>query len=129
MNLQKILIRLILIIFLVNYFAMVFHWYSSIWYLDMPMHFLGGVWISLAIIWFSKIKEMTLSVMIKIILGVLFIGFLWEIFEMLVNDYTIKNLFNLLDTSSDICFDIAGGLFGIFFYLKKIMSIEVNVVQ
>jgi len=90
MDFKRLLIRLvslIFFIFLLNYLAMKFYWYSSIWYLDMPMHFLGGVWLGLIFIWFFKLNEIRIKVILKIILCVLLVGILWEFFENIVNSY------------------------------------------
>ena len=109
MDAKKFLTRIVLFIFsilLLNYLAMKFYWYSSIWYFDMPMHFLGGVWLGLALLWFLKIKEISLMLIFKMILGVLIIGVLWEIFEIILNNYTTQSPFNSLDTISDIFFDV-----------------------
>ena len=128
MDFKRLLIRLvslIFFIFLLNYLAMKFYWYSSIWYLDMPMHFLGGVWLGLIFIWFFKLNEIRIKVILKIILCVLLVGILWEFFENIVNSYTTQNIFNVLDTISDILFDLSGGLFSIFLdilcILRKIL--------
>lgn len=131
MDSKKFLIRLvplIFFIFLLNYLAMKFYWYSSVWYLDMPMHFLGGVWLGLAVILFFKIKEISFILILKIILGVLFIGILWEFFEVIVNDYTTQNYFNLLDTLSDLSFDISGGMFAIIYFFKKFFPIKKDII-
>ena len=69
MNPRKLLIRLVLFIFLIfllNYLAMKFYWYSSIWYLDMPMHFLGGAWLGLAYIYLFLPKDNSLKSIFKI---------------------------------------------------------------
>jgi hypothetical protein len=45
-QIQKIsrrLVFLILFIFIFNLGAMKLYWYQSIWWFDMPMHFIGGV--------------------------------------------------------------------------------------
>jgi len=131
MDFKKFLIRLVYLIFflfLLNYLAMKFYWYSSVWYLDMPMHFLGGVWLGLAIILFFKINKISLILILKIILGVLFIGILWEFFEVIINDYITQNYFNLLDTLSDLSFDISGGIFAIVYFLKRLLLIEENTI-
>lgn len=131
MNSRKFLIRLlslIFIIFLLNYLASQFYWYTSIWYFDMIMHFLGGVWLGMAIIWLSFKYNFNSSIdfnfFTKIILGVLFIGIFWEIFEIVLNNYTTQNDFNILDTLSDLFFDLAGGFFVILYFFKKIMPIK-----
>jgi len=131
MDSRKLLIRLIFLIFfifLLNYLSLGFYWYSSVWYLDMPMHFLGGFWLGLALIWFFRLKEISLGLILKIILGVLLIGILWEIFEIVINKTITGNSFNIFDTTSDIFFDLAGGFFAVFYFLKRIMPIKENAV-
>lgn len=126
-NKKKILIRitsLILFISILNLIILKFHWYFSIWWSDMPMHFLGGFWLGLIFIWFLKPKNLTLNAIFKIILGVLIVSLLWEVFEILVNRATIQDPFNTLDTLSDICFDLAGGFISIFYFVKRIMIKE-----
>jgi hypothetical protein len=94
----------------------------------MFMHFLGGAWAGLALIWFFRLEELSSKSILKIILGVLLIGVFWEIFEIIVNRITTENLFNVLDTASDIFFDLAGGLLAIFYFLKRVMSIKENTL-
>ena len=129
MDSKKFLIRLvslIFFIFFVNYLAMKFYWYSSIWYFDMPMHFLGGLWLGLAIIWFFKVKEVSFKSIFYIILGVLLIGTLWEVFEIFIDKNITGLSFNTLDTFSDIFFDLAGGSFAILYFLKRVILITEN---
>lgn len=85
------------------------------------MHFLGGIWVGFIVIWFFKIEEILPKTILQIILGVLLIGIMWEFFEVVVNNYTTKNPFNILDTVSDVFCDLAGGAFAILYFLKKIM--------
>ncbi len=120
-KLIKRLVQLILFIFIVNFLANKFYWYSSIWYFDMPMHTLGGFWIGLASIYFLPPKNNSLNSVIKILLLVLVIGIGWEIYEIGVNDIIAQNPFNYLDTISDIFFDLAGGTFSILYFFKKII--------
>ncbi|PIP69199.1 hypothetical protein CO033_01090 [Candidatus Nomurabacteria bacterium CG_4_9_14_0_2_um_filter_32_10] len=129
MDSKKLLIRLILIIFLIfllNYLAMEFYWYSSIWYLDMPMHFLGGFWLGLIVIYLFFLKDDVFKSIFKILFFVSSIGIGWEIFEIVVNNYVTQNYFNYLDTISDIFFDLSGGLFAILYFLKNIVSVKEN---
>jgi|SRR3989344_3070127 len=105
---------LVIAIFFLNTLAMKFHWYFSIWWFDMPMHFLGGVFIgllSLAI--FPRRPVLTAF------LGVLAIGALWEIFEFSLDTFITYNPHNLLDTLSDIAFDLTGGLSAALYFLSK----------
>jgi len=122
MDRKKLLIRLtflILFIFFVNFVAMKFYWYSSLWWLDMPVHFLGGFWLALASIWLFSLADKSFRSIFKIISLVLLVGIFWEIFEIMVNESISRNPFNILDTVSDLTFDLAGGLSAIFYFLKK----------
>ncbi len=94
----------------------------------MPMHFLGGLWLGLALIWVFPAQKISFNFILKVIFGVLFIGASWEVFEILVNNLTIQNSFNELDTVSDICFDLAGGFFALFYSIKRIMFVEKSLV-
>ena len=122
------LVLIIFFIFLLNYLAMEFYWYSSIWYLDMPMHFLGGVWLGFVSIYFLLPKEISLKFIFKILSIVVFIGAGWEVFEILIDKFVTQDYFNYLDTISDISFDIAGGLFALLYFLKRIMSLKRSAV-
>jgi len=120
---------LIFFIFIVNFLANKFYWYSAIWWSDMPMHFLGGLWLGLILIWLFNFQDLSLRLISKIILGVFLIGVGWEFFEFVFNNYIAKNQFNTLDTISDIFFDLAGGSFAILYFLKRIMFSKGNAVQ
>ncbi|HNW71511.1 MAG TPA: hypothetical protein PKZ36_02590 [Candidatus Paceibacterota bacterium] len=123
-NRKKLLNRIILFIlfiFVLNFLAMKFYWYSSIWWFDMPMHLLGGFWIGITLIWFLSLKNLSLKNVIIVILGVLLVGIGWEIFEISVDKIVTGNVFNVLDTMSDICFDLSGGFLSMFYFLKRIM--------
>ena len=120
-KLITILAFLIFFILVVNFFAHKFHWYFSVWYLDMIMHFLSGFWIGLASIYIFPLKNSSFDSVFKILLFVFFIGIGWEVFEIFVNDIIAQNSFDFLDTLSDILFDLAGGTFAILYFLKRIM--------
>lgn len=127
MNKKKLLVRitsLILFICVLDLMAMKFYWYTSMWWFDMPMHFLGGLWVGLALIWFLKPKELNFPIVFRIILGVFLVGLAWEIFEIIVNQLAAQDPFNTLDTLSDLCFDLAGAFFSIIYFAKRIMLPE-----
>ena len=140
MNKEKLLKRMTLMvffIFIINLLAMKFYWYSSLWYFDMFMHFAGGFWLGLAFLYLFNIRQNIFinidkysfnffKFTLKIILSVLIVSILWEVFEILVNDATIQNVFNKLDTFSDICFDLAGGFSSIIYFSKKIVLTKEN---
>ncbi len=135
-KLFKTLAYIVSFIFIINLLAGKLYWYSSIWWFDMPMHFLGGFWIGLMALWLASSKlELSLGskslipVALKVLLFVLFIGIGWEIFEILVNEVITDNPFDYLDTSSDIFFDLAGGTVAIFYFFKIIMRLDKNTLQ
>ena len=122
-KLLKRVLYFILLILVANFIADKFYWYFSVWYFDMIMHFLGGLFLGLGLIWLLSSKnpflELSLELILKILAGVLLFGVFWEIFELLFNNIVAQNPFNYLDTSSDIFFDLSGGLCAILYIWRK----------
>ncbi|HEU0085726.1 MAG TPA: hypothetical protein VFQ59_02085 [Candidatus Paceibacterota bacterium] len=104
------LVILVFFILFINYVAMKFHWYSALPWFDMPMHFLGGFWVALLVAFILPSRHFSIHFVLKILAGVLLIGILWEIFEVTLNTITVKDTFDMVDTLSDLFFDIVGGL-------------------
>ncbi|MEO5635005.1 MAG: hypothetical protein ABIR14_00225 [Candidatus Paceibacterota bacterium] len=80
-------------------------------------------------------KEIGPKNIIYVVLCVLVVGGLWEFFEYFTFNSIGQDAFNLLDTISDIFFDLSGGTFAILYFLKKfhknpekIMPINFNTV-
>lgn len=124
-----------LFICIVNATANFFSWYSTIWWFDMPMHFLGGYFIGLLVlllVLFSNFgngikKDTVYEYILFLLLGVLSISILWEVFEVVMDTYTTKLGFNILDTLSDLFFDTAGALLALrtlLFYKKEVEGRE-----
>jgi len=132
-RLFKIQAYSVILIFLINTIALKLYLYSSIWYFDMIMHFFGGFWVGLIALWFFSYKnlsfEFCFKFILKIILSVLMVGVLWEVFEILFVNVVAQNSFNILDTTSDIFFDLAGGIFAVFYFFKKIMLTDKSELQ
>lgn len=132
-KLFKILACLIILIFTADFAAHKFHWYFSVWYFDMLMHFLGGFWVALMLIWIwsgrASFPKLSANPVFKILSGVLIIGILWEIFELMVNNTIAQNPFDILDTLSDIFFDLAGGACSALYFLKRIARDGANKLQ
>ena len=80
-------------------------------------------------IYFFPPEDYSFSSISKILLAVFIIGIGWEVFEMLVNDVIARNPFNLLDTISDILFDLSGGAAAILYFYKRISFASENEVQ
>src|SRR3989338_4819915 len=82
---------LVFFIAILHISATIFHFYWSIWWFDLPVHFLGGVWMSLASLWllfFSGYVHLRAKKPLDFIMTALLItlsfGILWELFEYLV---------------------------------------------
>lgn len=121
MNKKRILKRLVLLIFailVVNVIAMKLYWYTSIWWFDMPMHFTGGFFLGLLGVYLFSLEEYTVISLYKIFLFVLAVGIGWEVFEILVNEIS-HGPFYILDTISDVFFDVSGGLSAILYLCQK----------
>lgn len=124
MNRKKLLYRLttlICFIFLINIIAHKLYWYSSIEYFDMIMHALGGVFLLFAIVYVTKVDNTKVRTTLYLLFGVLFVGFLWEVFEYIVNNVLAGQDFDIVDTLSDLVCDTLGGMLGFLYVGKRIM--------
>lgn len=120
-KLIKHLIYIILLIFVTNFLANKFYWYLSIAYFDMIMHFLGGFWVGLSYFYFFPVRSFSTHDFIKLLFFVLCVGLGWEVYEILVNKVIAQNPFDYVDISSDIFFDLFGGIMATFYFYKRIM--------
>lgn len=97
--------------------------YYVVPYLDVPMHFLGGVIVALMVSAFIAIElplPKKLGQFPYIIGAVLVVGLSWEIFEILAGIGIEANY--LTDTSLDIVMDTIGGISG-YFVAKQLASL------
>ncbi len=103
-----------------------FHWYSIVWWFDMPMHALGGMWVALASLFIYRYKHTTTEdifrpkmIFVIALISVLVIGVLWEFFEFGMEAVGTVDLANPIDSLSDICFDLAGGVVGALYFVSR----------
>ena len=118
-KLLKYIIILMVLMFLANELTFKFHLQYSIWWLDIPLHFFGGVWVGLFFLYVFYQKNYLLKDVAGVLLCVLCIGIFWEVFEYIVFNRIGGDSFNLTDTLSDIGFDILGGFCAILYLWKK----------
>lgn len=121
-----ILLVLIYIIFALDLAANQYFLYWKLWWFDMVLHFLGGLWIALVsyyILFFSgykrkfkKVKE-KYSITILILVLVIGVGVLWEVFEYVMG--AVPKTGHILDTCLDLLMDIIGGSVGYLLISKK----------
>lgn len=130
-SLLKHLVFLMFFIFIADFLAHKFFWYSLIWYFDMIMHFLGGLWVGLFFIYvvsFKKSISYGINIFLNIIIATLIIGLLWELYEYYLNIVSGTD-FILADTISDLLFDLFGSIVAILYFLKIIMRKTINKIQ
>lgn len=124
----KKLLIFILVILLLQVIASYFYWYWRIWWFDMLMHFAGGLWVGLSILWLYFLsgrivmfpQNKTISPIVVGVVAVLCVAILWEVFEYLVQVLFPQGTpYDILDTLSDIFFGFLGGTAASFVFLKK----------
>ena len=131
MNRKKLSRRAIgiaIFVFFLNVIAMKFYWYSSIWWLDMPMHIFGGVFVGLLYFLIFSVRNFSVRDVWKILGWILLIGLGWEFFELFAVNHLMESPFILLDTLSDLFFDLAGGSVAIIYFQKRIVIKKENII-
>ena len=109
-----ILLVFLVAIAVVNWLAGVYHWYWTMRWFDMPMHFSGGAWLAGFAVWWQYSRRGLVAQRFSRLLGVclvyaLSIGLVWEAYEAVVSYLTGGEMNEILDTLSDLLFDILGG--------------------
>ena len=95
--------------------------YWTVIWMDLVMHFLGGVWVVLVILWIWSIRKNFIlpnkTKTLKIcIVGVMIVGLLWEVYELLIGAVRPSEGYRYwADTSSDLIMDYVGAIFGGFY--------------
>jgi hypothetical protein len=100
--------------------------YWSLRWFDIPMHFLGGLWTLLFLLWVvstqyaSRYKKyITFQ---NVFLFVLAVGVLWELHELALRFTSFDDSGYWYDTGHDIIMDMLGAAFGVLVYRKEISS-------
>ncbi len=119
---KKILITtLVLAVFILilNNIATHKSWYFFIWWFDMPMHALGGLFVSFLATSLFVSKRFSSKIyregqfFFSVIVSVFVIGILWEVFELSIEKLVqFAELVSFKDSVSDMFFDLAGGMIG-----------------
>lgn len=113
------LIAIIAILYVVGF---VFRWNYSVWWYDLLLHFLGGMWVAIAANKFLRISTsltFTRSNLVRpllIIALVALIGVTWEIYEFTIDEifFEERALWRAqdgnTDTMTDLMIDLLGGV-------------------
>lgn len=112
----KRLLILLVFIGVVNFLAIEYYWYWRLRWFDMPMHFLGGLWLAGVIIWFRFFSSRFVDapktfgrLALWGVLGALGVGLVWEFYEGFVGLLTVGHINAYRDTLGDLFFDMLGG--------------------
>ncbi len=119
---SKLLIAFLVFVLVFHAIATINFWYWQYFWLDIPMHFLGGFWAAMFSIWLSSKYFPNLwrggeklFFLISVLSFVALIGVLWEFYEF-INDifFSSKGYSEIMqlgaaDTIKDLFFDLFGG--------------------
>ena len=117
--------------FLVMLVVAAFHWlgalqdyYSKVLWYDIPMHFMGGVWVALFTLWvvstqYGSYFKKYLGIR-NLILFVFVFGFAWEILELILRFNSISDVGYTFDTVKDLIIDMLGAGMVVCIYKKSI---------
>ncbi|MEI6528300.1 MAG: hypothetical protein WCO10_01350 [bacterium] len=125
---------LVLITFLTLHFlATYYHWYWSFRWLDIVVHVLGGLWLSLLVLWvlfiFNQINSLRdykfKSFAIAILISAA-AGFLWEVYEIKAGITSVYQPGYGLDTIGDIVSGIIGSFLAYLYFTKTKKCVPVS---
>lgn len=108
---------------LLNFFALKYNLFWVFKWFDIPMHFLGGVFISFLASYFILFKNINITYtkfLLFNIFAILVFGTLWEVFEVFIGSTSIYDISYCSDTGLDIMADLLGSISGaLIIYNKK----------
>ncbi len=128
------LFSLIVVIAILHITAINFYLYWDFWWLDLIIHFLGGFWIALLVLWFISFSgysayrprfygyDITWALSILASLG---IAILWEVFEFQTG-ITVMSSRYWGDTLSDIFMGLTGGSVASLYVYKRYKQLLEN---
>lgn len=120
-NILSLLASSAIFLCVVNFIAIKGLWYYLFWYFDMMMHFIGGITVLLLLVYifYDKIQSAKKFPVWQLLAALFIIGFGWELYEQVVANLISHNPQIYLDSISDLFFDVAGGIFGLLYIIRK----------
>ncbi|PIP87149.1 hypothetical protein COW81_01880 [Candidatus Campbellbacteria bacterium CG22_combo_CG10-13_8_21_14_all_36_13] len=111
-------------------FALIYYWYWLYWWFDILTHFIGGFVLASLFAYvyiFGVHKNIDrVNVFILIFLLTLFLGLVWELFEVVIKSTGVFEPDYTIDTFSDLVVDLAGGMFFYLIYSSFFKPKEIN---
>jgi hypothetical protein len=109
-----------------HHVAIFFYLYWTVWWFDMLMHLLGGIWVGAIILWFfyesGFVKNFTYKkyqAFLLAFVGTLLVGIFWEVFEIVGG--IIKLPTDTMDSLSDLVMDLVGAVVA-FLYFDRVIK-------
>ncbi len=129
-TLLKHLVWLMFFIFIVNSTGEFLHWDTLLWYFDIVMHSLGGVWVGMFFVYvFSKYEASRARLFLQVLLATTAMGIFWEFYQYYIYVIVSRTPFDFHDTSIDVLCDLAGAIFAGSYFIRRIMPAKTNKVK
>ena len=121
------LVVLIFTIAVIDAMALRYHLFYTYRWFDIPLHLLGGLWVSLSILWYyfifrqgkAQIQEER-EMFIFALSGTFAVALAWELFEYTVNAYIVLDKYDMIDTFKDLSMGMIGATIGARIFIYKI---------
>jgi len=132
-TLLSFLAILVFLIVALHAAAIFLHLYWTLWWYDIIVHFLGGLFTGLLVLWLrffsgyfgAEAFPAGQSVLLFALAATLVVGIGWEIFERIFgNTWSVEGYY--MDTTLDIIFDFIGGACAFVFFKRKYMAQKRN---
>ena len=121
---------ILVVIALLHYLALDRDYYWTISWYDIMMHFLGGVWTTLFVLWCLNMDDSgRLSQFAQprfIITFVFFVGVFWELYELAFGITFISDANYAFDTTLDMVMDIAGAVTTTFYVREAERNVNIQ---
>jgi hypothetical protein len=116
-------VLVMLIVVGLHWIASLYGFYWNVWWYDIMMHSLGGLFVFIAALWALNTqyaRALTPYINIKNLLVFVFvIGFLWEVHEILLDFADFSHPQYVRDTTEDFIFDMTGAVAGALIFRQK----------
>lgn len=126
----------ILLISVFHYLSLRYSWYWTFRWLDIPVHIVGGFWVSLSALWVSlyishidSILGYKRKALIVMLTSVLVVAILWEIFELIFHVTSVNSVGYWQDTLSDISNGFVGGIISFTYFIKNKSNKNISVLD
>jgi hypothetical protein len=126
----------ILLVAIFHFMALKYSWYWSFRWIDIPVHIVGGFWVSLTVLWIAlkvghieKITNYKKRALVLMIGSAFIVGILWEVFEVVFKINFLHNVGYWRDSLKDILDDFLGGGLAYLYFIKSKKSKNCLIVK